>query len=980
MARVAPIVLSALVAALVLPSAGLSPAQATATPTITTVAGTVGAGPSYAVGQLPHAVVLRAGELFVADPASNVVRAIRLSDGMERVVAGNGSQAFVPEDAGGTEALSTGLYGPVSIAFDPAGNLYIAESSGGRIRKVTPGGGISIVAGNSGQGYSGDGGPATSATFSYPEAVAVDGAGNLFVADSLNHRIRRVDGATGVITTFAGTGEAGDGGDGGAATAARLRQPQALAVDLSGTSLLVADTGNARIRRIDLATGVITTVAGTGTVGSSGDGGAATAAELRDPAGITPHTGGGFVIADTGNHRIRSVDASGRITLIAGNGTRHYGEDGVPATDTNLFAPEGVAVGPDGRIYVGDTRASRVRIIDLDGYIYAIGGTYYPHWNGEVTGPTAQISPPRGVAVAASGDVYISDTSTHLIRRLRASDGYLLRVAGTGNYGDTGDGGPATSAELGAPAGITLAADGDVVFADDAKNKVRRIDVASGVITTVAGTGDRGFSGDGGPASAAMLAGPTDVAVAPDGSVLVADQGNHRVRRVGVDGTITTVAGTGSDTASGNGGPATQAALPWPTGLAVATDGTTYVSDTGYGKVRRIDPRGIVTTYAGSGTSYGRPGDGGPALSAELRSPWGLDLDDAGNLYIADAFSFAVRRVDRSGTIDRVAGNGRSGFQGDGGAPTAARLNMPLDVAVDNDGTSVYIADFLNLRIRRATVTPPQAAPTTTTTTTTTPTRPTAPPAGSPAARSGYWMVSATGQVYSFGDASWLGNAPVGPSNAVDVATTPSGRGYWVVAAQGTVYPFGDAPYLGGAGPLGPGETVTSLSATPTGRGYWLFTSAGRVLAFGDAVFAGDMTGTRLNGPVRDSVPTPTGRGYYMVASDGGIFAFGDARFAGSMGATRLNAPVRALAPDKDGAGYWLVAEDGGIFAFDAGYHGSMGGTRLNRPITGIVASGGGYLLVAEDGGIFAFGTAVFRGSLGGNPPPAAVASMTPLS
>jgi hypothetical protein len=244
--------------------------------------------------------------------------------------------------------------------------------------------------------------------------------------------------------------------------------------------------------------------------------------------------------------------------------------------------------------------------------------------------------------------------------------------------------------------------------------------------------------------------------------------------------------------------------------------------------------------------------------------------------------------------------------------------------------------------------------------------------------RSGYWMVGSTGDVYAFGDARAMGNAPVGATPAVDIEATPNNDGYWIVDAAGRVFAFGTARSHGNAGGLSAGEQVTSLSATPDGGGYWIFTNRGRVLRFGNAPFLGDMSAAALNGPVLDSVATPSGKGYYMVASDGGVFAFGDARFAGSMASTRLNAPVQSLVPDPDGSGYWLVASDGGIFAFNAPFHGSMGSSRLNRPVTGMVGSstGGGYLMVAEDGGIFAFGDVAFRGSLGSSPPAAPVTAV----
>ena len=247
--------------------------------------------------------------------------------------------------------------------------------------------------------------------------------------------------------------------------------------------------------------------------------------------------------------------------------------------------------------------------------------------------------------------------------------------------------------------------------------------------------------------------------------------------------------------------------------------------------------------------------------------------------------------------------------------------------------------------------------------------------AGTPA---GYWMLTADGRVYPFGDAVSYGDsaAALAPLMAVGVRATkleptPTGHGYWIVDSAGHVGAFGDARDLSGvpAGQLRPAEWVTSLSSTPGGKGYWVFTDEGRVLGYGDAPFLGDMSTTKLNGPILGSIPTASGRGYYLVGSDGGIFAFGDATFRGSMGGSHLNASVESLVPTADDGGYWLVAGDGGIFAFgDATFRGSMGGANLNAPISGMVRFGNGYLMVASDGGIFDFSDRPFFGSLAGTP------------
>ena len=256
-----------------------------------------------------------------------------------------------------------------------------------------------------------------------------------------------------------------------------------------------------------------------------------------------------------------------------------------------------------------------------------------------------------------------------------------------------------------------------------------------------------------------------------------------------------------------------------------------------------------------------------------------------------------------------------------------------------------------------------------------------APPLA-PGPHTGYWMVSADGTVYRFGDARHHGDATplVKPDGAVDLAPTPSGDGYWVVDSAGKVVPFGDAKALGSVNTavLASGEKAVSLSPTPSGKGYWVFTNRGRVIPFGDAPFLGDVHQLSLNGPVLDSIATPNGGGYYMVGSDGGIFAFGNAQFLGSMGGVKLNAPVQSLVPGP-GGGYWLVASDGGIFAFGAPFRGSLGGLKLNRPVSGMVPYGDGYLIVAEDGGVFSFSSSPFLGSLGTCPARSPIVSVAAL-
>ncbi|MGH9024064.1 MAG: hypothetical protein ACRDV9_13365, partial [Acidimicrobiia bacterium] len=571
---------------------------------------------------------------------------------------------------------------------------------------------------------------------------------------------------------------------------------------------------------------------------------------------------------------------------------------------------------------------------------------------------------PRMVAFDRKGGYYVADTLNNVIRHVDAA-GIITTFAGTGVAGYNGDAVPARQARLNQPHSVDVDAVGNLFIGDPLNNRVRKVDARTGLISTIAGVGDSGGGGDGGPATAAHLNNPKVVLVHPvDGSIVIGDFGNNRIRRIGADGIISTIIGTGGDGYAGDGGPAVQAEL-LPRNLLIDPAGNVYVCDRASQTVRRVDAAtGIIARLAGNG-STGFGGDGGPATEAALNEPRGLGMDWMGNLYIADSENNRLRRVDRNGIITTVVGTGALGLKGDGGPAVQATLANPRHAIFDEAG-NLYITDTFNDRIRliRGFIQPrPAPVPVAQLGAGDNPGAPAPPgqPSSPPADASGYWMVAADGRVYPFGDARIHGSdsgADV-PFRvpAADLEPTPSGNGYWVIDVMGRVRGFGDAQNLGDADPakLDGGERATSLSATPSGHGYWISTSRGRVFSFGDAVHYGEMSAARLNSPVLDSIRTPSGQGYYLVASDGGIFAFGDAAFFGSMGGKRLNAPVQSLVPDGDGTGYWLVASDGGVFAFESPFRGSMGDKALNRPVTGMVPFGNGYLMVGEDGGIFNF-------------------------
>ena len=307
---------------------------------------------------------------------------------------------------------------------------------------------------------------------------------------------------------------------------------------------------------------------------------------------------------------------------------------------------------------------------------------------------------PYNVAVDRSGNLYIAEPWAHRIHRVDSS-GTITTVAGTGDAGFGGDGGPADNAQLSLPQGVAVDRSGDLYIADTYNQRIRRVD-SSGTITTVAGTGDAGFGGDGGPADNAQLSLPEGVAVDRSGDLYIADTYNQRIRRVDSSGTITTVAGTGDAGFGGDGGPADNAQLGWPQGVAVDRSGDLYIADTYNQRIRRVDSSGTITTVAGSG-SGGFGGDGGPAVNAHLRDPHGVAVDRSGVLYIADTWNGRIRRVDSSGTITTVAG-GSSGSGGDCGPAMTAGLRTPSGIAVDQVGR-IVVADYSGRTVRRLSVT-----------------------------------------------------------------------------------------------------------------------------------------------------------------------------------------------------------------------------------------------------------------------------------
>ena len=665
---------------------------------------------------------------------------------------------------------ASSVWQPRDVAVDAQNNLYITDIYGHRVLKVR-GGVVTVIAGTGTAGYGGDGGPGTSAQLNVPTGIAVDSAGNVYVADQNNHRIRRVS-AAGTISTYAGTGTAGFSGDGGAATSAQLGAPRGVAVDGSG-NVYIADYNNHRVRRVS-ATGTISTFAGTGTPGRNIDTGTSTLVQLHDPTDVAVDRDGNVYIMDQNNNRVRRVSPAGELTTIhhytfspndrlqavavdrdgnlyiadrtasvqndsvirrvgSGGGVSvfagtltmpGFSGDGGPATSAWLDSPYGVTVDSAGNVYIADTNNYRVRKVDGSGIISTfvgttsglLAGTVIETFAGGAAGTTtvagfggdggpaasAELNNPLGVALDASGNLYIADTNNHRVRKVDAGTGNISTIAGTGTSGHSGDGGAATLAQVNTPSGVHVDGSGNVYIADTNNHRVRKVDAGTGNISTIAGTGTSGHSGDGGAATSSMLWWPADVATDGSGNVYIADLGNHRVRKVDGSGIISTFAGNGNQGAPANGVAATSTAVQFPRGVATDASGNVYVAIAGQRAVKVDAMTGILSIFAGSGNypdqrpRYG----GGPATSANINAPQGIAVDGSGNVYIASP-QYVHKVYAASGIISAIAGAvGSGGYSGDGGAPTSAQLNSPSDVVAAPSGNNVYIADANNHRIR----------------------------------------------------------------------------------------------------------------------------------------------------------------------------------------------------------------------------------------------------------------------------------------
>jgi sugar lactone lactonase YvrE len=568
---------------------------------------------------------------------------------------------------------SASFSSPAGVSLDGSGNVYVADTSNHRIRKISPSGEVITLAGSGSSAFAD--GQGTSASFDAPSGIAVDGSGNVYVADTSNHRIRKIS-PSGEVITLAGSGSSAFAD--GQGTSASFDAPSGIAVDGSG-NVYVADMKNCRIRRIS-PSGLVTTLAGSWTA-SSADG-QRSSASFYFPLGVAVDGSGNIYVAT--NNRVRKITASGLVTTLAGSVSGEFADG--QGDSANFNQPYGVAVDASGNVYVADSGNHRIHKISANG-TFKKQADWDSKGFDDGQGTSARFNIPHGVSVDGSGNVYVADQDNNRIRKITAGGG-VTTLAGSGSKAIAD--GQGTAAWFNGPTGVAVDGSGNVYVADSGNHRIRKI-TPSGLVSTLAGSW-RESSADG-HGIAAGFNGPTGVAVDGSGNVYVADQYNNSIRKISAGGLVTTLAGARNEGyAEGQG---TAARFNGPTGVAVDGSGNVYVADQHNHRIRKITPSGLVSTLAGSGSGEFADGQG---ISAHFKSPRGVAVDRSGNVYVADSGNHRIRRISPSGLVTTLAGSGIKGSND--GLRTSASFRYPSGVAVDGSG-NVYVADQYNHRISK---------------------------------------------------------------------------------------------------------------------------------------------------------------------------------------------------------------------------------------------------------------------------------------
>jgi sugar lactone lactonase YvrE len=609
------------------------------------------------------------------------------SAGIANVAVSCGPLALLAGAVGGPgssdgQGVNARFNNPFSVATDSAGNIYVADNYNETIRKITPTGLVSTLAGTAGLSGATDG-TGSGARFAGPAGVAVDSAGNVYVADAGNYTIRKIT-AAGVTSTFAGTAQQYGSAD-GTASAARFSFPYGLALDVAG-NLYVADTSNQTIRKITPA-GAVSTLAGTAGQSGAADGNGS-AAKFNFPQGIAVDPSGVVYVADTANDTIRKITPAGMVTTLAGSAAHPGTADGTGAAAAfNL--PMGLVTDPAGNLYVADSSGNTVRKVTPAGVVTTLAGTAGQHGFMDGTGGAARFGFPQGITIDPAGSLYVADT-INTIRKISTA-AVVTTLAGVAAQTGSIDGAGGI-ARFNSLHGITTDSAGNAYVADGANQTIRKI-TRGAVVSTFAGVAASG----GFPGSNSVFNLPNGVASDSAGNLYVADTNNAAIRKITPAGVVSTLAGANNGTSGSADGTGAAAQFKNPTAIAADSTGTVYVADTGNLTIRKITAAGVVTTLAGTAGSAGSA-DGN---ISQFGSPSGLAIDTAGNVYVADAGNQTIRRITPAGIVSTVAGaTGQTGSAD--GAGSVARFNNPSGLAIDSSG-NIYIADGNNDTIRKMT-------------------------------------------------------------------------------------------------------------------------------------------------------------------------------------------------------------------------------------------------------------------------------------